>query len=451
MRVHDTPAPCGGAEGQLLISLSGCDPQRPGSGKMATMGVVHRAMLGLALPLCLALPPAVSAKTPAAPAGAEEGETAKVLRYTRELERRPDSADAPAIRQALLRWTIDTPDYQVNVCDVLQLPEARSTDTRSITAALNLQTMFGNVAHQIERGKEGDELSRQVAGVESALRAYAAYAAKDPALQIPEMDALLGRQKAGTLRAQLAPVLDKHCDADEKTPLKIEAAAETPFLGGFLQESHVVYPLNVGNWSMQGEQRYEEAEFGASVRFQRKGDTAGWIDAYFYPVGVLSADEIERMAATERKTLVDTWTKEISGEPMTPLSPLVIPIIDHAAVPADQQPRAKAINAQALDFTFVRKGTPYSSAMVFMVDRLYAIKFRCSAEANALTRDQLRRDVEAFARQMVPQLDISSTGKCGVPAMFVDGKRADGCAGEAAIQPVVNEGQRELRFEYGNR
>jgi hypothetical protein len=417
---------------------------------MASMYLLGRVVLGVALPLCLVVPLLVRADTSVTPAGEEEQETAKVVRYTRELERTPDGPDAPAMRQALLRWTIDTPDYQVMVCDMLQLPEESSTDRSPISGELNVQMMFGNVAHQIQHGKAGDELTRQVAGVESALRAYTAYVAKKPVLRMPVLDALLGAQKDGALRAELAPVMDKHCKASEMITLTIKPDEATPFLGGFLQESHVVYPLNVGSWSMQGERRYDEPEWGASVRYQRKGDTTGWIDAYFYPVGVLSADEIEQMAATERKTLVDTWAKEISGAPMTPLTTLVIPVVD-GAVPAGQHPRAKAINAQALDFTYVRNDTPYSSALVFMVDRLYAIKFRYSAEVKTLTREQLRRDVEAFALQLVPQLDISSTGKCGVPAMFVDGKRADGCAGEEAIQPVVNEGQRELRFEYGKR
>jgi hypothetical protein len=34
--------------------------------------------------------------------------------------------------------------------------------------------------------------------------------------------------------------------------------------------------------------------------------------------------------------------------------------------------------------------------------------------------------------------------------MFDNGKRADGCVGVDAIQPVVNDGWRELRFEYGS-
>ncbi len=418
---------------------------------MASMYLVRRAVLGVALPLCLVVPSMARADAPVAISEAEDQETAKVVRYTRELERTPDGPDAAAMRQALLRWTIDTPDYQVMVCDMLQLPEESSTDKSPISGELNVQMMFGNVAYQIQHGKEGDELTRQVAGVESALRTYAAYVAKKPALRIPVLDALLGSQKAGTLRAQLATVMEKHCKASETTALTIKPDEGTPFLGGFLQESHVVYPLNVGSWSMQGERRYDEPEWGASVRYQRKGDNTGWIDAYFYPVGVLSANEIEQMAASERRNLSDTWVKEISGEPMTQLTTFVIPVVDGAVVPADQHPRAKAINAQALDFTYIRNDTTYSSAMVFMVDRLYAIKFRYSAEVKALTRDQLRRDVEAFARQLVPQLDISSTGKCGAPAMFVDGKRVDGCAGEEAIQPVVNEGQRELRFEYGKR
>jgi hypothetical protein len=72
-------------------------------------------------------------------------------------------------------------------------------------------SMAGNVAWQIEHGKDSDELSKQLAGAETALRIYAATVAQDPSKQSPFFDSLVARQKAGTLRAFMAPFVQKNC------------------------------------------------------------------------------------------------------------------------------------------------------------------------------------------------------------------------------------------------
>jgi hypothetical protein len=394
----------------------------------------------LSLGLC-ASSTALADVAPSASAKAEGTlDVATVLRQTRELERAPASADAGQKRMVLARWLQDTKDYEVLVCEILPLPQAENGAPSPIGAELIVQMMLGNAAYQIEHGTGTDEFPRQVAGVQSLLRAYSAYLANNPALRLSALDRLVEIQKAGDLEGALKPAYEASCAKGK----------ETPFLGGYLRESHVVYPLGIGAWKMVGERRYDEPEAGASVRYQRDGDTSGWIDVFFYPVGAISAEQVAQVAASERAGLLESWAKELGGKPITPLSTFTMPLAK-GEVSATQSPRPANVTAHAVDFTYTRKDITYGSAMVFLVDRLYAIKFRYSADASAIPRKQVRRDLEAFSRQLVAGLDISSTGACGQPAMFDNGKRADGCVGVDAIQPVVNEGWRELRFEYGSR
>ena len=66
-----------------------------------------------------------------------------------------------------------------------------------------------------------------------------------------------------------------------------DTQAERPFLGGFLQESRILYPLTIGPWVARDEHLYEQAEAGASVRYQHGDLRDRWIDVYFYPAGVV--------------------------------------------------------------------------------------------------------------------------------------------------------------------
>lgn len=220
-------------------------------------------------------------------------------------------------------------------------------------------------------------------------------------------------------------------------------AAESPLLGGFLRESHVVYPLAVPDgWKMLGEQRYDAPEHGASVRYHREGDKSGWMDVFYYPVGALAADALAEMADTERSNLVTTWEDALTGEPITRLTTFNV----STGRPAPYF----IVKAYATDFSYLHRDNKksYNSAMVLMVDRLYAIKLRYSADAETRSREEVVKEAQHFARQLLPQVEISSTGQCGAPGMAINGKPADGCLGEGSIQPEVGEGRRELRFEY---
>lgn len=404
--------------------------------------------LGLAMLACHVVQAAAvqtaNASTPA------ETDTAKAVRYARALEAAPLADNALDMRKWLLRWILETPDYTVLVCNMLDIPD---DEKGTLSGELMVQMMAGNVAWQIEHPQQNDDVSRQMAAVRSALKMYAAYVATDPKWKVSALDPVIERDRNGTLREHVAKKVAAGCNSEnggEKMTFS-EEAEPPPFLGGFLRESHMVYPLKVQTgWVMQNEHRYDELESGASVRFQREGDVTGWMDVYFYPIGVISKEQLETLAAAEREHLITVWKDASIGPPLSALGSFKVPLKAAMSVPAGRQPRPEFITAYAADFTYKHRENSkhYHSVLVFMVDRLYAVKLRYSVDVDKMTREQARHEAEAFARSLLPQAEITSTGRCGSPAMGINGKMADGCVGEDPIQPLVPEGYRELRFEY---
>ncbi|WP_139319614.1 hypothetical protein [Stenotrophomonas sp. TD3] len=263
------------------------------------------------------------------------------------------------------------------------------------------------------------------------------------------MDQLTALQKAGTLRAHVAAVLEEKCSADvprETLSLDAEDAAPPvrgPFLGDFLRGTSVVYPLQVGEWQALDERRYDDIFGGASVRYQRPGNNSGWIDLYFYPVGLQEPDEQRTMAEGEREALLDARKESMASErDMSALQPLVVPV---ASLEASGPAR---VGANVLDFRYSTDGKAYSSVMIYAIDRMYVIKLRYSVEAAAASREQARREAETFFRTLLSGVEITSFGTCGrAPVADLLRLRA-GCVGVDPLLPVVGEGQRELRFEY---
>lgn len=407
---------------------------------MASGNVLSRSILAAALVVAAALPALAGA--------APEAETARFVRETRQLEVSPLQPGADDMRRWLFNWALETPDYQAIICPVLGLPETVDEET-SIAPEVLAQQTFGNLAYQIAEGSDGDELDRQLAGVESALKAYAVFMKADPSLKIPGVDHLAALKKAGTLRAHVAAVIEEKCGADaprETLSLDAEDAAPsdlTVFLGDFLRGTSVVYPMQVGQWQAVNERRYDDVLGGASVRFERPGDKTGWIDLYFYPAGVQEPAQRRETAEGEREALLDARREKMASErDMSPLQSMVVPV-------ASLGPGGPArVDANVLDFRYSHEGTAYSSVMVFAIDRMYAIKLRYSVEATAASREQARREAETFFRTLLSRVEITSFGSCGGAPAADQLRLRMGCVGADPLLPVVGEGQRELRFEY---
>jgi hypothetical protein len=212
-------------------------------------------------------------------------------------------------------------------------------------------------------------------------------------------------------------------------------ASPVPFLGGFLKETRIVYPLRVGDWEAQGEHLYDQPELGASVRYRHRGHADRWIDLYFYPAGVMPPERLQ--ADTQR--LLDELRAAIGqpdyyseGEFDAP-RPFTIAL--------EQGDGESTVQARSAGMRLSWGSSAYHSALVLLARDLYYVKGRYSVEADALSRDEARTQLEAFMTEAVRATRIISSGDCGT-------ERVPGCIGAEPQNPVVPEGSREIRLEY---
>lgn len=215
-----------------------------------------------------------------------------------------------------------------------------------------------------------------------------------------------------------------------------------PFLGGFLRETRILYPLEVAGWTAGGEKIYDEQQDGVSVRFVRDRDE-GWIDVYFYPAGVIDRDEFARAAEAERESIRQVRSQSDDQPP--DLS--VLRVLD---MPATGGAAAANLPAYALDaLLHLREGT-YHSAMTLMLDRMYFVKGRMSRPAEFTPRGALGGELESFMRALASRLTILSTGQCWDAPIGSGkfGRDVPGCAGRDPLEPDVEAGMREIRIEY---
>lgn len=272
---------------------------------------------------------------------------------------------------------------------------------------------------------------------------------------------------------------------------EVDGPPPVPFLGGFLQETRIVYPLRVGEWDAMGERLYDAAELGASVRYQSGDHLDRWIDIYFYPVGVVPDSHLDEAA---RRTLeeVEMGVGRAGGYLDVDIGP-----VREFQVP--QGDEADPLPARSADMRLEREQGPYHSAMVLVIDRMYYVKGRYSVEADLQERAEVRQALEAFVAGLVRDTYIGSTGKCWSPAviealpagaaapagarmsaesedgggawlvgdrvlahapegqaaqslallaMAMDGRIHPGCFGADPHNPEVSEGRREIRLEY---
>lgn len=240
----------------------------------------------------------------------------------------------------------------------------------------------------------------------------------------------------------------------------VDTATSEPFLGGFLMDTRVVYPLRVGAWEAVGEHLFDAAELGASVRYQSDLDRERWIDIFFYPVGVVPESHLDSaMRATIR---------ELQGAVGAPGG---YDAAEFGEVHAFRVPPPTGGDAglpvRSVDMALARDGVDYHSAMVLLVDRMYFVKGRFSVAVPGMERGTARETLEAFVAELAAGTYIGSTGRCWSPAPIEaltpgapppddarlasgsgDGGRYPGCVGAEPHNPDVSEGHREIRFEY---
>jgi hypothetical protein len=268
-----------------------------------------------------------------------------------------------------------------------------------------------------------------------------------------------------------------------------DTQAERPFLGGFLQDSRILYPLKIGDWVARDEHMYEQAELGASVRYQHGDIRDRWIDVYFYPAGIVPDAHVREMAQGTVEGI-----RALPGNSGLPAGGLETSRIE---LGSDENRRHATLYSSG--FTLARDGKRYASAMTLLAKDLYYIKGRYSGDAAAHTPEALHDELKDFTVRLVRETRLYSTGECWMPPPIVQvdapdpeatgalvnistegkahavgfadrvdavdprssqailtqfmaytasGRWVDGCHPPEDMTPDVPDGMRELRFEY---
>lgn len=241
-------------------------------------------------------------------------------------------------------------------------------------------------------------------------------------------------------------ILATLCPAVAAEPETQPAAAERkemPFLGGFLRETRIVYPLQVGEWKATDEHRYEQQEAGVSVRYAHGDHNDRWIDLYFYPVGTLSDEQVAMLAGQERNALQQAWMQgpDAKEDDLSTLHTVTLRSRDAG----DKDKRV----AYSVDLTYTHEGSRRNSAMVVLFDRLYMVKARFSIKDAALSRRKTRKMLEAFMAELAPALTLSSIGGCWMP-LRIEPLAVDRPAPEGSLLSMQTNGQ-PTEYVYPDR
>lgn len=234
----------------------------------------------------------------------------------------------------------------------------------------------------------------------------------------PAMAAAGGPEEAPSAEAVAAPEEEE------------EAVDGAPFLGGFIAETRILYPLSLGDWQAQGEHRYEQPELGVSVRYRHARRQDRWIDVYFYPAGVIPP---ERLAQEVDVTL--HGIRGHGGYAQVEIGP----VREYALRTGKGESRTEW-PARSVSMSLQREGQGYSSAMVLLVKDLYFVKGRSSAQVDALKPARVQSLLEDFMAQLVAGTSLMSTGGCWMPPPIVAATSLDDKA-EGALMNMRRDGE----------
>jgi hypothetical protein len=173
------------------------------------------------------------------------------------------------------------------------------------------------------------------------------------------------------------------------------------------------------------------------VRYRHRGHADRWIDLYFYPAGMLPPDRLQ----SDTQRLLDELRAAIGQPDYYNEGEFDAPRPFTIALEQGDDNDNSTIQARSAGMRLSRESDAYHSALVLLVRGLYYVKGRYSVEADALSRDETRTQLEAFMTEAVRATRITSSGDCGT-------ERVPGCVGAEPQNPVVPEGSREIRLEY---
>jgi hypothetical protein len=124
-----------------------------------------------------------------------------LIKAARFLEQKPFDKDAKKIREWAMFYVIQTKDVSVVLCGG-DLTKAMFDKKNKNGTELLGQYTIGMAAFKLENpDRKTDENAAQLAGIESALKAYEAMIAEKPKTKFEAMDELLVKRDKGELKA----------------------------------------------------------------------------------------------------------------------------------------------------------------------------------------------------------------------------------------------------------
>ena len=128
------------------------------------------------------------------------------------LEQDPFIKDAKKYREAMTFYLIETKDVSVVLCGN-DLTKPVFDKKYKFSNELFSQTLFGMAVFKLENpNKVNDENAAQLAGLESALRAYEAMVKANPKAKFAAVDELIAKRENDTLAKALAKAfVDANC------------------------------------------------------------------------------------------------------------------------------------------------------------------------------------------------------------------------------------------------
>lgn len=133
---------------------------------------------------------------------------AEMIRLVETLEQQPHHPEGREMRRKVLTWLTEAPDVSVTICE--QLLGIKDIDPGGPSGELLLQAPFAEAKFILENPDKANDIEAvHLAGVESALRTYAAMKAEDPKLEIPAMEKLAKLQAEQKLPEHVSRISKK--------------------------------------------------------------------------------------------------------------------------------------------------------------------------------------------------------------------------------------------------
>jgi hypothetical protein len=217
----------------------------------------------------------------------------------------------------------------------------------------------------------------------------------------------------------------------------VAEAPMPPLLGDYITDSRALYPLRVGDWEAMGEKRYEQQELGVSVRYQDTRRPDRWMDLYLYPSGVMFDPAFERVFRQGVDEIVQIANDRKAGDVRLGETR----VFATAPIAGEGMLGDIALKSRSFMMEMPMRDKRYRSALAMTVRDLYFIKVRYSVEADRASDEDVQRQAETFLAGFAADVRVLNTGRCR--QVLEVRPIPDGGARPDAVMASTNDGRED--------